>query len=192
MTSIQRRKSLYRLITQLLPILLLAGCASGGAGESDGGTVKVGMHIDALLEFAIEYPLDWKKQRLLYRAEDRGEVRWTPPGGGKVQLAVSSQPLNKAISNRQARLDVILEKLPGFEITFLEEHTLPGGKAQHVMGHTAQLNYDLLLLESSRRVYTILFSAPLEDFDRFEDIIDEITQSFFPLEPDDESTHTDR
>ena len=39
-------------------LLGLSGCASKGQSTS---AMKVGMHIDAVLEFAVEYPLQWKK-----------------------------------------------------------------------------------------------------------------------------------
>lgn len=166
--------------------LLLAGCAAGTADENREETVKVGMHIDALLEFAIEYPLDWTKQRRLYRAEDRGEVVWTVPGQEDVRLQVTSRPLADAGGDRDARLNFLLRELPGFELTLREKKTLPGGDALHVMGYTSRLNYDLLLFDSPDRAFTIRFSAPPATIGRFRDVFEEITRSFVPLESADE------
>ena len=56
--------------------LLLQGCATM---QDTGSKIKTGMHIDAVLECAIEYPLLWTKDRRLTYGTKSGELRWKPP-----------------------------------------------------------------------------------------------------------------
>ena len=50
------------------------------------------MHIDAVLEFVIEYPLDWQKDRRVIYGTSNGEVRWShQTHSGDVMLRVISK-----------------------------------------------------------------------------------------------------
>ena len=77
------------LVLLLLTCFFLANCARQGLSTDQK---KIGMHIDAVLEFVIEYPLDWKKDRRVIYGTSNGEVRWTrQTDSGNVMLRVISK-----------------------------------------------------------------------------------------------------
>ncbi|MDH3454733.1 MAG: hypothetical protein OEL80_06250, partial [Desulfuromonadales bacterium] len=66
---------------------MLQGCASTGKPAAE---VKTGMYIDAGLEFVVEYPLAWNKDRRLVFGRREGEVRWTHPEHPHTLLRIKS------------------------------------------------------------------------------------------------------
>ena len=88
-------------------LITLPGCALTGASPSE---IKVGLHIDAVLELVVEYPLHWKKDRRLEYGRNEGEIRWTPPEQDNTLLQVTSY-FRKYQTDEQ-ELDLVL-KTPG-------------------------------------------------------------------------------
>lgn len=159
---------------------LLGGCAARGPAEDSGGPQGVGMHIDAHLEFAMEYPLHWSRERILYREEEQGVVHWTGPGNGSPRLSVLSAPGSAG----EACLDRALAELPGFQTTLREQVKLPAGQAVHLMGYTARATFQLWFLSSPRRVFVIRFEAAPESFAGYSKVVEESVNSFIVLELD--------
>ena len=177
-------------LTTLLLCALLLGCAAGTSKQEEEKRVRIGMHIDALLEFAIEYPLAWQKERRLHRAEERGVVTWTAPVDDGVHLRVVSEPVASA-GTAEDRLSRILAELPGFEVTHREEFDLGGHPALQVLGYTSRQNYEFLMVGSERRAFSLQFAAEPEIFGRHAEQRAEILESFVILEPPDVRPHTD-
>ncbi|PLX73182.1 MAG: hypothetical protein C0614_13035 [Desulfuromonas sp.] len=172
---------MHCLMVLLLSCLLLAGCSTGKGGVQTGSVQqKVGMHIDALLGFAIEYPLDWPKERLLDRADDRGRVIWRDPGNEQITFLVGSAP-RKVLPGE---LERAIDRLPGFEATLREGVALPAGQAEHLIGYTSSAVHNLWLLYSATHSFLIHFQSPPELFDQWLSSQDDIIESLVILEPD--------
>lgn len=164
-----------------LLLLLIGGCAflqACASTEKPTAEMKIGMHYDAVLQFVMEYPLTWSKERRVGYGSREGEVRWTHPDHPATLLRV------KASAQKQSALDTgqgneqALQEYPGLEIESAEEVKLPAGKAWHVTGQTAQGHLDLYLLRHSGHRYLITFTAAPEDVDAYEDILERVTASF--------------
>lgn len=166
----------------LTTVFCLAGCSLTGPKAVPGNGDDVGMHIDARLEFAVEYPLRWGKERLVYPEEDRGLVRWRASGDGEVEveLTISSVPSAIDVVERQR----VLQQLPGFQMTLREQVTIASLAAEHLIGHTARANYHLWFLSAPRRTFLVQFKAPPELFDSYTDVLAEILRSFQIVDPD--------
>ena len=170
-----------------LSCLLLTGCLAGRGDQTGSVQPKVGMHIDALLGFAIEYPLAWPKERLLDRANDRGQVVWNAPGNKQITFSVGSAPRNLVPGEMQRAT----ARLHGFETTVREQTDLPAGQTEHLTGYTASAVHNLWLLQSATRSFLIHFQSPPELFDQLLTVQDDILESLVILEPDNEPLATD-
>jgi hypothetical protein len=165
----------------LLPVLLF-GCAAGEPSSKEK-TVRVGMHIDANFEFAIEYPLEWTKTRQQNRATGWGVVRWESPLNPEVKLSVSSVLATPEVPDLKARLEQIMNEVPNIKITHREEVKLQGKPALRVIGYTPQRTFELHLQASPRRILTISYLAPPEEFEKNRKVLKEVIKSFIVLEP---------
>ncbi len=168
-------------------LLCLNNCASGPK-SNDAPEEKVGMHIDAMYEFAVEYPLSWPKTRQQNRSTGWGQVRWSAPDNSDVQLAITSQPLNARGTSLEQQLAEILSMFPGLVIETRETVELIPGPAMYVQGRTASHQLVFYLINSATRCYTIRFTAPEEAFDNYADLLDEVRKSFLLLGADDASS----
>jgi hypothetical protein len=172
-----RSQSIFQLTFCLLLAIgiNLQGCASKGEPEPQK---KIGMHIDAVLEFIVEYPLSWSKDRRLDFGSKHGEVRWTHPGYPQTLLRIKSYiPKQQTLSVDQ-QIDHVLHEYSGLEVLTKEVVTLPAGDAWHIMGHTVQAKVEIYLILRTGRSYSIELTAPRYSIDDDEDVMDRITQSF--------------
>jgi hypothetical protein len=155
--------------------LLLPSCAGT---EKSKSTMKVGMHIDAVLEFAVEYPLSWEKERLIFYGSREGEVRWTPPGRPETLLRI------KATLEKQPEVDInqeiedILKNYNGLQIAVKEQVSLPAGEAWHVSGKSAHLRLELYLIPGKERQYLITLTSPTDVNNSDQEVLQRVAASF--------------
>lgn len=156
-----------------LSLLLLAGCA---ANSSPATGTKVGLHIDAVLEFVIEYPLDWKKDRRLAYGSNEGDVRWKNPADKEVLLQVGSYLREHQDNEREIRR--LLEGDPNLAIRLREEVTLPAGPAWYFSGQSLQQPVEIYLVLTPVRAYAIRFKSSDENRDSYDEVWAEAFNSF--------------
>lgn len=167
--------STTKLFICLLAVVLivLPGCAS--RDQSTSG-MKVGMHIDAVLEFVVEYPLKWKKDRRLEYGRNEGEVRWSHPTQNGTMLQVTSH-LRGSQTNQQ-EIDLTLREYQGLIETVREQVELPAGEAWHISGQTAQQQVEIYLLLQPDRTYAIALKTSPENFAGYETLMNKVILSF--------------
>lgn len=158
--------------------VFLQACAT--SGQPDAGE-KIGMHIDAVLEFAIEYPLSWKKTRRVTYGSRQGEVRWTDPDHPGTLLKARSTLTKQPASNPDQLIDLILQEYSGLEISLKEKVTLSSGEAWHVTGHTLQFDLEIYLIAHEQRNYLIALTVTRGDIDDYQDIASRVMDSFQAL-----------
>ena len=161
------------------------GC-TGSPGTDPGSTQKVGMHIDAMLEFAMEYPLSWTKTRQQNRAAGWGIVRWADPEHSEVKLSVSSRSVPPPVVPGE-HVDQLISELPGFDVSSRETSQLQNVSSLHILGYTPQLTYDIYLLNSHSRLFIVMFSAPPDLFESYQSALRESLDSFTILASHDET-----
>lgn len=168
--------------TQISLIILgLAFLQACSAKEQPLQGAKIGMHIDAVLEFVIEYPLDWTKDRRLRYGSNEGEVRWTHPGNESVVLRVVSHKIEQAPDERSDWLQKILPDHPG-QVTILKEaEHIPAGDVLHLQNRTQRSDINAYLLESEDRLYGIILVAPLGTISDYSGVISKAVESFKTL-----------
>jgi hypothetical protein len=176
MLSIPNRQLLSCLLLSLC--IILQGCSSAKTPKSG---VKVGMHIDAVLEFIVEYPLSWSKERRLTYGSKEGEVRWTHPDHPNASLTIKSEFQKRQDLNNEQQIDQALHDYVGLEVLTKEEVALPAGDAWHITGRTAWVNVNSYLLLHSDRIYLIVLTAPPETIEDYQDLMIRVTQSFQAL-----------
>jgi hypothetical protein len=172
-----RPLSTHRLVFILLlsSCILLQACA---VSEKIEDNVKVGMHIDTVLDFVVEYPLSWGKDRRLTYGSKDGEVRWTHPDDPEVLLRVESHSIKPPESTLEQQLDKTLRGYVGLEVSIKEQLTIPSGETWHIRGQTAHRDVDIYLLLHPQRSYLIALTTPLDTIDSYRDIMDEALSSF--------------
>ena len=156
----------------VLPVML-QGCAAKASAPS--GT-KIGLHIDAVLELVVEYPLQWKKDRRLAYGRNEGEIRWSHPQQDETLLQVTSH-LRSLQTDEQA-LELALNKYPGLVATSREQVELSAGQAWHVTGQTAQQQLAMYLFLTQGRSYAIVLKTSPQDFAEYDSLLAEIADSF--------------
>ncbi|MDT8442694.1 MAG: hypothetical protein RQ722_00240 [Desulfuromonadales bacterium] len=166
----------YRMILVIM-ILLLQACA---AQDKSGPTMKVGMHIDAVLEFAMEYPLDWSKDRRVAYGSSNGEVRWTPQDNDNIMLRIVSQVLDE-VPSKEDSLTLFISALEGLEITLEEELEDQHDLVLHLTGRTANQDIEAYLLQKGKRIYQLMLTTPPDTMDSYTGIMVRVSQSFQKL-----------
>jgi len=141
--------------------------------------MKIGMHIDAVLEFVVEYPLQWKKDRRLEYGRHEGEIRWSHPDQGGTLLQVSSH-LRQHTTDEQ-ELTLLLKDYPGLTESLREQVKLPAGKAWHISGQTTQQQIELYLFLKPNRAYAIALKTLPENFAGYDVLMAKIIRSFQTL-----------
>jgi len=155
--------------------IILQGCAPTKKPKSG---VKVGMHIDAVLEFNVAYPLSWDKDRRITYGSKEGEVRWTLPDHPNTLLTIRSDVQKRHDLSNEQQIDQVLHEYVELEVLTKEEMELPSGEAWHITGHTARVNVDIYLLLRTNRSYSIALTAPPDEIELYEDLMNRVTQSF--------------
>lgn len=158
-----------------LACLELSGCATM---DHSTASIKTGMHIDAVLEFAIEYPLTWGKDRRLSFGSKNGEVRWTPPGQEDTLLKIKSQVPERGMTDAEHSPDPLAQELVGQDILLNEKITLPAGDAAHIIGNKAGRSIESYYLSRNKRSYLISLSTSAENDERYADIMQKVVYSF--------------
>ena len=153
----------------------LQGCAATSKSE---GAVKTGMYIDAALEFSVEYPLAWSKDRRLIFGRGEGEVRWTHPEHPHTLLRIKSFVLKQQALSLEQQIDQTLHEFVGLEVSTREAVILPAGEAWHITGHMAQGDAEIYLLLRASRSYSIDLTAPADQIETYRDVMHRITLSF--------------
>ena len=166
----QFRKSLLIL----LAALFIPACAPQGGRLPD---IKIGMHFDAVLEFVIEYPLKWQKDRRVKFGSSSGEVRWTDPSAPTTKLRVFSL-LEKTPDNIEEKLAELLPEHPGMSINLQEVVSLPAGEATHIKAATAKSDFETYWLNSNERAYMIVLVTATGGLDDYQQLLSKMTDSF--------------
>ncbi|MEJ2492625.1 MAG: hypothetical protein P8Y84_13570 [Desulfuromonadales bacterium] len=161
------------LLPLFLLLIVLAGCASK---SPSGGEIKTGLHVDAVLEFVIEYPIGWRKDRRLAFGQDAGEVRWNDPVEEDTSLRVTSHPRPPA--DATTLLQDFRAEHPELETTEPERVTLPAAEAWQMHGTTPRQEVQLYLLADHQRRYTIALWTLPGQLDQYDALLIEIAQSF--------------
>ena len=164
-----------KFFTSLLVVFLiiLQGCA---AKKNSTSEIKIGLHIDAVLEFVVEYPLQWQKDRRLEYGRKEGEIRWSHPEQGETLLQVTSH-FRKYQTDEQ-ELGLALKEHPGLTETIREQVELPAGEAWHVSGQATQQQVEIYLLLKSGRAYSIVLKTSPENFSDYDKLMTKIVHSF--------------
>lgn len=136
------------------------------------------MHLDAVLEFVVEYPLSWSKERRLVYGSMEGEVRWAPPSQPNILLQIKSYIPKQQDLDPEQQIDMSLTEFVGLQITSKELIDLPAGKAWHIVGSTAQEDLRMYLFLRPDRSYRITLATPPDQPDCCEEVMKRVTRSF--------------
>lgn len=170
MASSMTKSFIYLLAFTLI---FISGCASKGHSTSG---VKIGMHIDAVLEFVVEYPLKWQKDRRLEYGRNEGEIRWRHPIQSETLLQITSHLRDYRTNDQE--LARVLNEYPDLIEAQREQVELPAGKAWHIKGETAHQHVEIYLFLKPSRTYIISFKSSPENFAGYENLVEKIVQSF--------------
>lgn len=173
MLSLPTRRLLFCLLLCLC--IMLQSCATAKTSQQK---MKTGLYIDALLEFVVEYPLSWSKDRRIAYGKKAGEVRWTPPDHPQTFLRIKSYLPNQQVLSIEQRINDALHEYVGLEVLTKKTVSLPAGEAWHITGQTAQGDAEIYLLLSAERSYSIDLMAPADSIDSFKDVMERVTLSF--------------
>jgi predicted small secreted protein len=157
--------------------LLLQGCA---AMQETGSKIKTGMHIDAVLECAIEYPLLWTKDRRLTYGTKSGELRWKPPQVDGTLLRLISQE-RKTIEPEQ-QIARLYQEFTGLVISLEEEVALPAGDATHIVGDTEEKHFESYQFSNINRIYLISLTTLKENTKLYSGVMDKVIHTFQVLQ----------
>jgi hypothetical protein len=170
MTSF-RTRSLFFLL--LFCLTLLPGCASKNHSVSG---MKVGMHIDAVLELVMEYPLQWEKDRRLEYGRNEGEIRWSHPKQKGTSLQVTSR--FRQYQSDEQELEWVLKDDAGLTTTLREQVELPAGQVWHVSGQAAQQQVEIYLFLKPRRTYKLVLRTTQKNAAAYQNLMEKVTHSF--------------
>lgn len=171
-----QKPPVQRLLTMLVCLLLLTACASGDKPDRPR---KVGLHIDAELEFTIAYPLDWRKERRVPWRKTVGSVVWLLPGPSTAgTFEVTSTPIDAIAQTPGASFARIRSRYPKLADTIQERIELPAGSALRLTGKTAQTTVSAHIVRGITRDYLLVFAATPESYESFSPTAEEMLHSF--------------
>lgn len=161
-----------------LQALLLLCCllAQGCAAKSTGPTIKTGMHIDAVLECAVEYPLLWSKDRRLAYGSRNGEILWTPPQADGTLLRLVSQQ-HKTIDPEQ-QISERLHALTDPEVSLREEVALPAGVAVHIIADNTEKHIEIYQISGTTRSYLLSLTMLKKNREGYSEVMETVIHSF--------------
>lgn len=164
-----------RLLTLLFAacLVVMSGCASTSPSISG---MKIGLHIDAVLELVVEYPLQWNKDRRLEYGRNEGEIRWSHPTRDGTLLQVNSR--FRRSQDDAPELERRLAEYPGLANSPRQQVELPAGQAWHVSGQDRQQQVELYLFLKPARIYEIALKKSPGDSTDYEKLVEKITLSF--------------
>ena len=166
-----------------LPLLLLLcilqqGCSLIGQNETES---KSGLYVDAVLEFVVEYPIAWQKDRRLQYGRAEGEVRWTNPEHPEMLLIINSTLHKQQTTSFEQRLDTILKELGDLEVTSKELVRIADGEAWHLTGNRSRTRVDIYMPMDAKRDYRVSLVTSLEHAEGYERIMQKVMESFHRL-----------
>lgn len=156
--------------------LALAGCAADKSTSES--TEKIGMHIDAVMEFVVEYPLSWEKDRRLPYGSSSGDVRWTHPDHEDTMLKITSTMTRTAYPGKAFAFQRLKKEYAGLQISSEDKVTLPAGEATLLTGQSNQAKVKSYLFLTATRVYIMTFANSHDEPEADEGVITKVTQSF--------------
>ncbi len=148
--------------------------------QETGSSIKTGMHIDAVLECAIEYPLLWTKDRRLTYGTKSGELRWKPPQTDGTLLRLISQE-RKTIEPEQ-QIALLYQEFTNLEISLKEVIALPVGDATHIVGDTAEKHFESYQFSNANRSYLISLVILKENTKLYSEVMDKVIHTFQVLQ----------
>ncbi len=164
------------VLTLLIPFMLaLLACS---AKEQPMQGMKIGMHIDAVLEFVVEYPLDWAKDRRINYGSYHGEVRWTHPDDSATMLRILSYQRRDSPEDPIEMLAQDLQDHPEQKVILNEKIILPAGEATHIIAQTPKTDIEAYQLRTADRDYTIALVVPRETLADHNVVMTRVSQSF--------------
>lgn len=169
----------FSLLLLVVCCLFLQGCASR---KDTGKVFKTGMHIDAVLEFAIEYPLFWTKDRRIAYGSNNGEIRWKPPKYDGTLLRLSSQKQDQKTHDPEQQLTRFLQEFVDLEISLNEKTPLPAGNATHIIGETSEEHLEIYQLSHNNRSYLISLATLKENISLYEGVMNKVIPTFQVLQ----------
>jgi hypothetical protein len=162
-----------------LPLLFLACCLAlqGCAAVKDTGpTLKTGMHIDAVLECAIEYPLLWTKDRRLTYGSKNGEIIWKPMKADDTVLMLISE--QRETSDPEQQIARQLEAFKDLEVSLREEVSLPAGEAVHIIGDSTDKKIEIYQFSDAKRSFLLSLTILRKNVELYSGIMDTVVHSF--------------
>jgi hypothetical protein len=169
---------MQRIFLHILFLAILFGLLVGCAPNKPGSTEKIGMHFDAVLEFVVEYPLTWQKDRRLPYNSVNGEVRWTHPEHPGVVLKILSSVNDPQEPGKDAAFDKITSEYPRIEFTKVEEQQINETLITCIEGQSEKLAVQTYLLNANNRSYLISLEKPLVSENNYQELMDRVVQSF--------------
>jgi len=153
--------------------LLLSGCA---AAQPSGPAIKTGMHVDAVLECAIEYPLLWTKDRRLTYGTKNGEILWKPKQEDGTVLRLVSEQREMIAPGQQVSRQ--LEQITTLEVSLREEVSLPAGEAVHIIAGNTEENIEIYQFSGPSRSYLLSLTTLKKNKDLYSGIMEAVSDSF--------------
>lgn len=134
------------------------------------------MHIDAVLECAVEYPLLWIKERRLVYGSKNGEILWTPPKADGTLLRLISQQ-RKTIDPEQ-QISALLHESSDLEVSLREEVSLPAGDAVHIIAGSTEKHTEIYQISGTNRSYLLSLTMLKKHRDAYSEVMDTVIHSF--------------
>lgn len=159
--------------------LYLQGCASQ---KETGESIKTGMHIDAVLECAIEYPLFWTKDRRVTYGSQNGEIRWKPIEHDGTILRLESQMHEGKTLDPEQQITKRLQEFDAVDILLKERSDLPAGSAIHIIGETSEKHIELYQLSHNNRSYLISLATLKENVSLYKGVMNKVILTFQVLQ----------
>lgn len=167
-------RAFLTILSLAILLTLLTGCASSNPGTKE----KIGMHFDAVLEFVVEYPLSWRKDRRLPYKSESGEVRWTHPDHPEVLLKILSTANGTRGFNKDEAFNRITKEYPRIEFTKVEEQLINETPATFIEGEAREASIQSYILSVNNRTYLIILERPTENKEDFQELMDRVIHSF--------------
>ena len=136
------------------------------------------MHIDTVLDFVVEYPLSWHKERRLTYGSTDGEVRWTHPEHPATLLLIKSSAKKPSVTSLAEQVEEALQGYTGWRISKEEKLTIPAGDAWHITGQTTHNDVNIYLILHSERNYLIALTTSQGSIDVYQGLMGRVLPSF--------------
>ncbi len=172
----------------LLGACLVFGCTVGPEGPGSTGQKK-SFYFDAELQFAVEFPTEWRLRRGRGQEPESCSVYWYAPApAGEAEAAAEATvvacPSSRWPEGADAMRDELLAAHPGLTLERRQGVALPTGAGELLEGRDASRHYLVTVLPTERRGYIVSLSAPVDAFEALRPLFEEMLDSFEPVETD--------